>query len=50
MVVDNLLLYHVGLPHVDIVTVHLVIFCWRGKGAHPKTFLQKAEHSFIVKS
>ena len=38
-VVDNLLLYHIGLPQVVIVTVHLG---WMGKGDHPNTFLLKA--------
>ena len=28
LVVDNLLLDHVGLPQVVIVAVHLVIFGW----------------------
>ena len=42
LVVDNLLLEHVGLPQVVIVDVHLVIFCWVGRGDHPETFLQKA--------
>ena len=42
LVVDNLLLEHVGLPQVVIVAVHLVIFCWIGKGDYPKTFLLKA--------
>ena len=43
LVVDNLLLEHVGLPQVVIVAVHLVIFfCWMGLGDHPETFLLKA--------
>ena len=32
-VLDNLLLEHVGLPHVLVLTVHLVNFLgWMGKG------------------
>ena len=38
LVVDNLLLYHVGLPQVVIVAVHLVIFLLD----HPETCLLKA--------
>ena len=37
MVVDNLLLDHVGLPHVLVLTVHLVnLLGWMGKGDHSK--------------
>ena len=39
-VVDNLSLDHVGLPQVDVVAVHLVIFFWIGKGYHPKAFIK----------
>ena len=43
LVVDNLLLEHVGLPQVVIVAVHLVIFFfWIGLGDHPETFSLKA--------
>ena len=43
LVVDNLLLEHVGLSQVVIVAVHLVIFfCWMGRGDHPETYLLKA--------
>ena len=34
-VIDKLLLEHVGLPHVLVLTVHLVnLLGWMGKGDH----------------
>ena len=36
-VVDNFLLDHVGLPHVLVLTVHLVnLLGWMGKGDHSR--------------
>ena len=40
MLVDNLLLDHVGLPHVLDLAVHLVnFFGWIGQGDHSETLL-----------
>ena len=39
LVVKDLLLDHVGLPHVLDLAVHLVhLSAWRGLGGHPETF------------
>ena len=54
MLIDKLLLEHVGLPHVLVLAVHLVnFFGWMSQGGHSEqlffcTFLP--EHSFILKS
>ena len=39
-VLDNLLLDHVGLPHVLVLTVHLVnFFGWMSQGGHSEQLL-----------
>ena len=49
MLIDNLLLDHVGLPHFLNLVVHLVnFFGWMSQGDHSETLL--LEHSFMVKS
>ena len=51
-VVDNLLLDHVGLPHVLDLAVHLVIFlAWWGSSQDILTLsTNQLEHSYMLKS